>query len=108
MPHRFVEEPSMVTKRSILSVFRRKTQKAISERGVHGEGNYAATRAYNKATRHFVTSGRVDEAARSAAPRDDQEARSMAQAEQAGAERSKGEDPAVTRGRSRTRGKRSG
>ena len=98
----------MATKRSILSIFRRKTQKAISERGVHGEGNYAATRAYNKATRRFVASGRVDEAARGAAPRDEEEARSMAQAEQAGAERSKGEDPAVTGGRSRTRAKRAG
>ena len=96
----------MVSKRSILSLVRRKTQKAISERGVHGEGNYEATRAYNAATRRFVTSGRVDEAARSAAPRDDREARSMEQAEQAGAERSKGEDPAVTREQSRTRRKR--
>ena len=62
---------------------------AISERGVHGEGNYEATRAYNATTRRFVTSGRVEEAARSAAPRDDREARSMEQAEQAGAEMTK-------------------
>ena len=40
-----------------------------SQQNVYGEGNYAASRQYNDATRDFAQSGRVDEAARKAAPR---------------------------------------
>jgi hypothetical protein len=56
---------------------------------VYGEGNYAATRQYNAATKKFVQSGRVDAAARAAAPRSPQEAQEMKQAEQAALLRAK-------------------
>ena len=87
---------------------RRKTQQPqqpVADRGVHGEGSYEGTRTYNAATRRFVASGRVDDAARRAAPRDAAEAKSIEQAEQAGAGRAKGEDPAIaSRPRARAKG----
>jgi len=61
------------------------------KRNVHGEGNYEATRKYNDATKKFVASGRVDSAAREAAPRTPGEARDMKLAEQAALLRAKGE-----------------
>ena len=57
----------------------------------HGEGNYKASREYNEATKKFVESGKVDEAARKARPQNQQEAREMEQAEQAGKAHAKGE-----------------
>lgn len=59
---------------------------------VHGEGNYEATRQYNAATKRFVESGKVDQAARAAAPRSPQEAQEMRQAEEAGLSRAKDGD----------------
>lgn len=50
---------------------------------VLGEGNYEATRQYNEATKKFVQSGRVEQAARDAAPRSAKEAAEMKAAEQA-------------------------
>ena len=50
----------------------------------HGEGNYKASKEYNDATKKFVESGKVDEAARDAEPRNQQEASEMQKAEQAG------------------------
>ena len=64
----------------------------------HGEGNYKATRKYNEATKKFVESGRVEEAARKAAPESEIEAMQMANAEAEGRRRAKEEDPAL-RGR---------
>ena len=64
----------------------------------HGEGNYKASREYNDATREFVESGRVDEAAKKAKPRDAKERDDMERAEQTGRSESKGEDPALYRG----------
>ena len=93
-------------KRSVLST-RRKASPPIAPRGVEGEGSYEGTRRYNAATRRFVESGRVDEAARRAAPCDADEAKSIERAERAGAARAKGEDPALNKGRLRTRTKRS-
>ena len=46
---------------------------------VLGEGNYEATRQYNEATKKFVQSGRVEQAA----PRSAKEAAEMKAAEQA-------------------------
>lgn len=63
----------------------------------HGEGNYKATKQYDDATRDFVRSGKVGEAAKRAAPKDDQQAKEMAEAEAQGKGRSKGEDPALYR-----------
>lgn len=64
----------------------------------YGEGNYKASREYNKATKTFVESGRVDEAAREAAPDSEAEAMEMANAEAEGRRRAKEEDPALRRG----------
>lgn len=64
---------------------------------VHGEGNYAATRQYDDATKKYVESGRVEDAARAAAPKSQSEAREMDAAEAAGKRRAKGEDPALNR-----------
>ena len=64
---------------------------------VHGEGNYAATRQYDDATKQYVESGRVEGAARAAAPGSQAEAREMEAAEAAGKRRAKGEDPALNR-----------
>ena len=62
---------------------------------VHGEGNYEASRKYNEATKKFVDSGRVEQAARDAAPKTEGEAASMKNAEEAALLRAKEEDPAI-------------
>jgi hypothetical protein len=64
----------------------------------YGEGNYKASRQYNDATKKFVESGRVDEAARNAAPKSDAEAKEMRDAEAEGKQHAKEEDPALRRG----------
>jgi hypothetical protein len=61
----------------------------------HGEGNYKASKQYNDATREFVTSGRVEEAARKAKPRSREEQDALQKAEQVGRDQSKGEDPGL-------------
>jgi hypothetical protein len=72
-------------------------QRQQSGQNVHGEGNYAATRQYDDATKQYVESGRVEEAARAAAPKSQAEAREMEAAEAEGKRRAKGEDPALNR-----------
>jgi hypothetical protein len=67
----------------------------------HGEGNYKATREYDRATGEFIQAGKVEPAARAARPRTAQEARDMERAEAEGKKHSKGEDPALRRARSR-------
>lgn len=62
---------------------------------VQGEGNYEATRRYDKAATDFARSGKVDEAARDARPKSDAEANEMLKAEQEGKSHAKGEDPAL-------------
>ena len=57
----------------------------------HGEGNYKATQDYNERTKKFIDSGKVDDAAQKAKPKDQQEARDMERAEQAGKSHAKGE-----------------
>ena len=52
--------------------------------GVQGEGNYDAARKYIERTKRFVRSGRVEAAAQAAAPKDEQEASELEQAEQVG------------------------
>ena len=56
---------------------------------IQGEGNYDATRRYDKSASDFAKSGKVDEAARAAQPRDQREADEMARAEQSGRAHSK-------------------
>lgn len=58
----------------------------------HGEGNYKASKQYNEATKDFVESGKVDDAARKAEPRNQQEARDMKEAEEKGKSHAKGGD----------------
>jgi hypothetical protein len=62
---------------------------------VEGEGSYSGSRDYNERTRKFVDSGKVDEAARRAAPQSEQEKQSLQKAERVGKQRAKGEDPAL-------------
>ena len=64
----------------------------------YGEGNYAGTRQYDEATKAYAESGRVEDAARAAAPKSEAEAREMEAAEAEGKRHAKGEDPALTRG----------
>ena len=66
---------------------------------VHGEGNYKAAREFDAAEAAFVKSGRVDQAARDAAPKSPAEEAELTQAEQAARERGRGEDPALLRRR---------
>jgi len=54
------------------------------KKGVHGEGNYEATRDYNARTKEYMKKANVEEDARKAAPSDEQEAKDMQQAEAAG------------------------
>ena len=59
----------------------------------YGEGNYEATRQYNAATKKFIEAGKVDEAARNAAPRSEEESTQMKQAEEAALLRAKDSPP---------------
>ena len=59
----------------------------------HGEGNYAASRQYNEAAKKFAQSGKVERAAREAAPKTPAEADELRRAEDAGKSRAKEEDP---------------
>jgi hypothetical protein len=61
----------------------------------HGEGNYKASRQYNDATKKFVESGRVEQAAQDAQPESEVEALEMANAVAEGRRRAKEEDPAL-------------
>lgn len=68
-----------------------------TSKGEYGEGNYKASREYNEKTKQFVESGKVDDAARDAAPHDNAEARELERAEAEGKRRAKEEDPALKR-----------
>ena len=58
---------------------------------MQGEGNYTAAKEYDDATTAFAKSGKVDEAAKAAKPKNAQEAREMQQAEEKGRARAKSE-----------------
>jgi hypothetical protein len=60
-----------------------------------GEGDTEAARRYNEGQQQFVESGAVNDAARRAAPRSNQEANELLQAEQTGRRKAKAEDPTV-------------
>lgn len=51
---------------------------------LQGEGNYTAAKEYDDATQAFIKSGKVEEAAANAAPKNDAEAREMQEAEEEG------------------------
>ncbi|MDR6535705.1 hypothetical protein [Variovorax soli] len=65
---------------------------------IQGEGNYDATRRYDKAATDFVKSGKVEQAARDARPKNEAEAEALRKAEQEGKSHAKGEDPALRKG----------
>lgn len=56
---------------------------------LQGEGNYTAARRHRESVEHFVDAGKVEEAARDAAPQDATEQRDLQQAEEAGRARAK-------------------
>jgi len=66
---------------------------------VQGEGDYEAGRRYDKASREFAESGKVEPAARDAAPADEREADDLKRAEEAGKSHAKGEDPLLNQKR---------
>lgn len=62
---------------------------------VEGEGSYSGSKDYNERTRKFMEQGKVDEAARRAAPQGEEDRQAMQKAERLGKQRAKGEDPAL-------------
>jgi hypothetical protein len=60
-----------------------------------GEGDREAARRYNEDQKRFVESGAVEDAARGAAPRDEEQAEEMLDAEKVGRNKAKGEDPSL-------------
>jgi len=62
---------------------------------VEGEGSYTGAKDYDKRTKKFIDSGKVEDAANDAAPKSEEEARQMQEAERIGKKHIKEEDPAV-------------
>jgi hypothetical protein len=62
---------------------------------VEGEGSYTGSKDYNQRTKKFVDSGKVEQAAKDAKPKSEQEAHEMQKAERIGKEHAKEEDPAL-------------
>jgi hypothetical protein len=62
---------------------------------VEGEGSYTGSKDYNERTKKFVDSGKVEQAAKDAEPKSEQEMHEMQKAERIGKERAKAEDPAL-------------
>ena len=56
---------------------------------VEGEGSYTGTKDYNQRTKKFVESGKVEEAARDAEPKTEEEKHAMQKAERIGKQRAK-------------------
>ena len=56
---------------------------------VEGEGSYSATKDYNERTKKFLQSGKMEKAARDAAPKNAEEAHAMQKAERIGKSRAK-------------------
>jgi hypothetical protein len=62
---------------------------------VEGEGSYTGSKDYNERTKKFVDSGKVEQAAKDAKPKSEQEAHEMQKAERIGKQHAKEEDPAL-------------
>jgi hypothetical protein len=73
-----------------------KAPAAMSNNGVQGEGNSEAARVFNEAERKFVASGKVEAAARAAAPKSEVEQQAMLAAEEQGKRRAKDRIPPPT------------
>jgi hypothetical protein len=56
---------------------------------IEGEGSYSGTKDYNQRTQKFVDAGKVKDAARKAAPKNEEEKHAMQKAERIGRERAK-------------------
>ena len=56
---------------------------------VEGEGSYTGTKDYNKRTKKFIQSGKVEQATKDAAPKSEQEARELQEAERIGKQHAK-------------------
>jgi hypothetical protein len=62
---------------------------------VEGEGSYTGSKDYNERTKKFIDSGKVDQAARDAEPKTEEEKHAMQKSERIGKAKAKGEDPAL-------------
>ena len=62
---------------------------------VEGEGSYTGSKDYNQRTRKFIDSGKVEDAARNAEPKNEAEKQAMQKAERIGRQHAKEEDPAL-------------
>ena len=60
-------------------------KKSPVDPALQGEGNYIAARRHRASVKKFVQSGKVEQAAEDAAPRDESEARELLEAEEQGA-----------------------
>ena len=65
-------------------------QQQSGEGQQYGEGNYKATRDYNRGLQEHVEHHDIEKDARDAAPKNEQEAREMEEAEREGLSRAKG------------------
>ncbi len=77
------------------------TQAVTGNGAVEGEGSYSAAAQYNRATQTFVETHDVEAAARDAEPGSPAEAAQLANAENKGRSRSRGEDGQTPRRRGR-------
>jgi hypothetical protein len=71
---------------------------------VEGEGSYTGSKDYNERTKKFVDSGKVEQAAKEAKPKSEQEAHEMQKAERIGKQHAKDEDPALRNPRPQNKG----
>ena len=73
----------------------RKQDERNKDPQVEGEGSYTGSKDYNQRTKKFIDAGKVDQAARDAEPKSEEEKHAMQKAERMGKQRAKGEDPAL-------------
>jgi hypothetical protein len=66
---------------------------------LQGEGNYDAAKEFDQAEEKFAKSGKVEQAARDAEPKNIQERKELERAEEEAKRRAKDEDPQVRRSR---------
>lgn len=64
---------------------------------LQGEGNYDAAKEFDEAEEKFVKSGKVEQAARDAEPKNIEEQKEIERAEEEARKRAKDEDPQVGR-----------
>jgi hypothetical protein len=67
----------------------RRSQQQGQQQQVHGEGNYQATRDYNRGLKEHMEKHDIEREARDAAPRSEEEARQMEEAERAGKDKAR-------------------